>query len=85
MSAMPSVLSINLTLGPADKVLPCPFCGCEKPELENTWTACYWLECPECLVPVEGESFSAGGGDHKLSCHRQAKASAIEAWNRRAS
>jgi Lar family restriction alleviation protein len=76
-------MAINLKLEPGDLVLPCPFCG-GKPELQNTHTAAYWLEC-ECGAEVHGRAFGQSLSSVELTHrhHRNAKKSALAAWNRR--
>lgn len=72
--------TIHLTLNENDKLKPCPFCGGEDLELQNTHTASYWIECLSCGCELHGEAFSP---DDDFQAHHAAKDSAIEAWQRR--
>ena len=49
---------------------PCPFCGCEKPELTGD-TDIWWVECQECHA--EGPF-----------AHGTNALEALDKWNRRA-
>jgi hypothetical protein len=40
-------------------MLPCPFCGCDTPELGNTHTPYFSVTCSECGGEISGESFGA--------------------------
>lgn len=80
--------SISLTLGPNDRLEPCPFCGGNSIELQNTWTPSYWLECQDCEARASSrghwnEQEDPQGTDPES--HELAKAAAIAAWNRRPS
>ena len=74
----------NLELVSKDKVLVCPFCG-GPPELQNTHTACYWIECQNCEAQVSGEAYGTNVSSQNLSLrqHQLAKNSAIKSWNKR--
>jgi len=73
------VIKLELTEEEKQGLKQCPFCGSTNLELLNTWTACYWIECP-CGVEVTGESYPM---PHSLIDHELAKQSAIEKWNHR--
>lgn len=74
----------NLKLTKTDKVLNCPFCGGE-PELRNTHTACYWVECRDCEAQATGRAHGkdCNSDDLTLEQHKLAKTSAIYWWNKR--
>lgn len=72
-------ISISLEREPSDVLKPCPFCGSEDMTIENTWTACYWIECV-CGVEVTGNSYP---NDRSLKDHQKSKKSAIDKWNKR--
>ncbi len=71
---------MNLKLRKTDRLKPCPFCGCRDPELANTHTASYWMQCPECGAEVHGETFP---GPTPGARHRASADSAIAKWNAR--
>lgn len=75
----------NLKIEPGDDVLPCPFCGSENVELNNSWTASYWVECLECEGRAHGKAFGTDCTPKELTLrhNKLAKASALAAWNRR--
>jgi len=64
-----------------EKLLPCPFCGSANPEVKNTHTACYWVECTQCGAQVSGDSYP---DPEKPISHSRAAMSAIDKWNKRA-
>lgn len=71
------------------KLLPCPFCGSNEQEVQNTHSAAYWIEC-ECGVQKYGENFvdeaeEAETEAELLSAHEQAFMAAVNGWNERAS
>ena len=72
---------INLELTADDVVLPCPFCGSDDIELQNTWTAAYWLQCQECGVKMSDPGMDRD--PNSLKDHQASKAGALAAWNRR--
>jgi hypothetical protein len=69
----------------------CPCCGSFFLELRNTHTAAYWIACLNCeeegySVEISGRNIGSGPSfELTLAQHEAAKASAIEAWNRRVS
>lgn len=71
----------HVKLEAQDKLLPCPFCGSEDLELNNTHTACYWVECSQCGAEVSGTAIYSDSD--KPEDHLEAAKSAISAWNRR--
>jgi Lar family restriction alleviation protein len=71
---------MNLKLRKTDKLKPCPFCGCHDPELSNTHTPSYWIQCPNCGAEVHGD---APRGLPNRVTHRKGVESAIEKWNAR--
>lgn len=88
--------NLTFTVKDVGHVLPCPFCartmgiGVEPDfdqhfELANTHTASYWIECP-CGASVHGKAYGThlASGDLTRAHHSRSKASAIAAWNRRA-
>ncbi len=77
---------MHIGLEPNNKVSPCPFCGGDNLDLHNTHTACYTVECISCGANVTGKSFGTNrrSEDLTLRDHRNAKSSALAAWNRRA-
>lgn len=77
--------SINLTLGPRDKLKPCPFCGGTELSLENTHTPSYWISC-ECGVEMHGRALGTTATSHeaRVRAHQRGKRAAIAAWNSRA-
>jgi hypothetical protein len=58
---------------------PCPFCG-HKPELANTHTPHYWMECTGCGCQISDPRSARGTGERS---HRASALRAIEVWNRR--
>lgn len=74
----------DVALEPKDKVKPCPFCGCNSPELTHAHAASYWVECPKCGAEVHGSSgeslIGQGKGD---AAHLAAARDALKRWNRR--
>ena len=69
--------------------LQCPFCGSSNQEIQNTWTAGYWIEC-ECEVQVHGayatelDGFDhVGEVDFSESAHTAAAKDALNKWNTR--
>ena len=61
-------------------LLPCPFCGTPHPEIQNTHTASYWVECVgcECTLADPQSPPSQSKYQHKQSIKR-----AAIAWNTR--
>lgn len=57
-------------------LLPCPFCGCEEPELTNSHTPSFWIECPQCGA-------RSGGGDPVRRSYPAAMKAAVDSWNQR--
>lgn len=57
-----------------EDLLPCPFCGCTTPQIINTHTKSYWIECSDCQGTAHGEVRRS---------HAAAIRSAAKAWNRR--
>lgn len=62
------------------KLLPCPFCG-GKAELENTWTAHYWVECKGCGAQMSDMALNRNADD--LADHKASMNDASHAWNKR--
>ncbi len=59
----------------------CPFCG-GNAQLDNTWTAHYWVECTSCEAQVADPAIEFL--DHQnISHHRQSMNQAAVAWNTR--
>lgn len=84
---------------PADRLLPCPFCGAENlARLQHTWTACYSVKClgEDCGAEAHGDSagnLRARGRrlfgrkrdlDFYPPAHVAAAYDAVRRWNRRA-
>jgi len=78
--------NMHLHLTEADLLLPCPFCGSTELELNNTWTASYWISCDGCSCQVHDPGAGGEGRDpFKVEDHQASKEAAIAAWNQRVS
>ena len=56
----------------------CPFCGSNLPQLINTHTPSYWIEC-ECGC----ELHSCGDYNNTKQGHKKSALEVIEKWNER--
>ena len=71
----------HLQLTDADTVLPCPFCGSDDIELQNTWTPSYWLQCQGCCAEVHDNEMWNDAESHEE--HQASKARVLAEWNKR--
>jgi len=75
----------HVALTASDAVEACPFCG-GRPELRNTWTASYWVECA-CGAEIHSDNLpmsctekEAGGTRAE---HLRSARNAVAKWNTR--
>lgn len=68
---------MNLKLRKSDKLRPCPFCGSNDLELNNTHSASYWISCA-CGAEMHGKDFDG----KSRPAHREAVKSAVNRWNK---
>jgi Lar family restriction alleviation protein len=73
--------NLHLELEPTDLVSPCPFCGSKDIELQNTWTASYWIMCQSCGARVSDPGMERN--PELYADHQASKAAALTAWNTR--
>lgn len=69
-----------------EEVAPCPFCGSEEVEINNTHTPYYWLECQGCNARMDADSFDFGRMTTEREwkdAHTESMRSAIANWNAR--
>ena len=48
------------------ELLPCPFCGSEDVELQNTHTASFWVKCNQCEAEAHGQYVEGPMRDDKF-------------------
>ncbi|RJT37392.1 Lar family restriction alleviation protein [Rahnella woolbedingensis] len=64
---------------------PCPFCGSDLMQVENTGTACYWVECSLCTA--QGAVVAAADEEQIVdtvtmkTIHAEVFNEAIRSWN----
>jgi DNA-binding ferritin-like protein (Dps family) len=72
-----------------EKLAPCPFCASNDLEVQNTWTAIYWVKCNGCSCEILGEYggdlIKCDEADYNEEAHKSSFLSAIEKWNTRPS
>ena len=73
--------SFNFRLQPQTQrsLKKCPFCG-HVPELNNTHTPSYWMECNGCGCEISDPRHATGEGERS---HRASALRAIKAWQDR--
>lgn len=66
---------------------PCPFCGSDDLEIQNTHTPSYSVQCQGCQAEANGPYYYGKAMRTRKNCvrqHRKAFDSAVQAWNQRA-